>query len=109
MIYIILLGGIGGYNGGIGLSLLSETFQLDLGGLFIHIGDDDEDEDEDDNSDDVKEGCGDAGRFVDDDKERCLKGGRPCDSRGKGGIRFDGKNDDAEDECDGNGRFSGDF
>jgi len=50
LIYVILVGGMGGWSGGIGLRLVSEMSQFDLGGSFIH---------EDDN--------GGGGEYVDDE------------------------------------------
>ena len=39
LIYTMFVGGIGGWRGGIVFNMLSEIFQLDLGGLFIHVDD----------------------------------------------------------------------
>lgn len=77
---------MGGCNGGIGLSLLSDIFQLDLGGFFIHMGEGDVDVKEDDvvvlvvvvwvvvdvaDNGDVDIGGGDEGDDI------CGKDGRP--------------------------------
>jgi hypothetical protein len=97
----MLGGGIGGWSGGIGFSLLSETFQFDLGGLFIHIQDCvddgvDGDVGEDIDGEDCDCNCRDD---IDVDSEGCWKGGKPLDRRGKGRIDWDnGDGDDDDDD-----------
>ncbi len=95
-----------------GLSLLSDIFQFDLGGFFIHIQDgfidddvaavtveedeiNDFDFDVDNNDSDGRVGNDDGDD--DDDDDGCLKGGNPRERRGKGGIMFDGDDDDDDE------------
>ena len=84
-----------------GLSLLSDMFQLDLGGFFIHIHDgfvevvvvvvtaEDVDEMNDLDVGDIDRDAEVGIDNDDNDDDGCLKGGSPRERRGRGGIMFD--------------------